>query len=44
MMNYVALDLETTGLRPENNDIIEIGAVKFRVSKRRSIPRHHSQR
>ncbi|MFH1141721.1 MAG: exonuclease domain-containing protein, partial [Chloroflexota bacterium] len=27
---YVSLDLETTGLDPEREDIIEIGAVKFR--------------
>jgi ATP-dependent DNA helicase DinG len=27
---YVALDLETTGLQPERDAIIEVGAVKFR--------------
>jgi DNA polymerase-3 subunit epsilon/ATP-dependent DNA helicase DinG len=30
---YVALDLETTGLRPERDVIIEIGAVKFRENE-----------
>ena len=30
---YVALDLETTGLRPERDAIIEIGAVKFRENQ-----------
>jgi DNA polymerase III epsilon subunit-like protein len=27
---YVALDLETTGLDPEKDTIIELGAVRFR--------------
>ena len=27
---YVALDLETTGLDPERDTILEIGAVRFR--------------
>ena len=27
--NYVALDLETTGLSPEFDEIIEVGVVKF---------------
>jgi DNA polymerase III epsilon subunit-like protein len=27
---YVAVDLETTGLDPERDAILEIGAVKFR--------------
>ena len=27
---WVALDLETTGLSPEDDDVIEVGAVKFR--------------
>ena len=31
---YVALDLETTGLSREHDQIIEIGAVKFRVADR----------
>jgi DNA polymerase-3 subunit epsilon/ATP-dependent DNA helicase DinG len=30
---YVAVDLETTGLDPERDAIIEIGAVKFRVDE-----------
>lgn len=29
MENYVALDLETTGLSPKNDRILEIGAVKI---------------
>ena len=30
---YVALDLETTGLSPEHDAIIEIGAVRFRTDR-----------
>jgi len=30
---YVALDLETTGLQPERDAIIEVGAVKFRENE-----------
>jgi len=30
LSDYVAIDLETTGLSPEEDSIIEIGAVKFR--------------
>ncbi len=51
---YVAVDLETTGLDPERDTIIEIGAVKFRgdevlgewsslVNPRRPIPYHIEQ-
>jgi DNA polymerase III epsilon subunit-like protein len=27
---YIALDLEATGMRPDRDEVIEIGAVKFR--------------
>ena len=51
---YVALDLETTGLNPERDAILEIGAVKFRgedildtwsslVNPQRRIPYHIQQ-
>lgn len=29
MMNFVAFDLETTGIQPEEDAIVEVGAVKF---------------
>ena len=31
MREYVTLDLETTGLEPKRDRIIEIGAVKYRM-------------
>ena len=46
LKSYIAFDLETTGLDPMNNEIIEIGALKVRdgkVSERfmEFIARHH---
>src|ERR671934_1788869 len=32
-MEYVALDLETTGLDPERDRVIEVGAVAFDTSR-----------
>lgn len=31
--DYVLVDIETTGLSPKENDIIEIGAIKVRNNK-----------
>ena len=33
LKSYVAFDIETTGLNPEHNEIIEIGALKVREGK-----------
>ena len=33
MKDYVAFDLETTGLSPDSDQIIEIGAVRIRDGK-----------
>lgn len=33
LRSYIAFDLETTGLNPEQNEIIEIGALKVRDGK-----------
>ena len=33
LKSYIAFDLETTGLNPEQNEIIEIGALKVRDGK-----------
>ena len=33
LKSYVAFDIETTGLSPEHNEIIEIGALKVREGK-----------
>ena len=33
LKSYIAFDLETTGLDPEQNEIIEIGALKVRDGK-----------
>lgn len=37
---YVVVDVETTGLTPENNDVIELGAI--RIQKGRVIEEHSS--
>ena len=33
LKSYIAFDLETTGLSPETNEIIEIGALKVQDGK-----------
>ena len=33
LKSYIAFDIETTGLSPEENEIIEIGALKVRDGK-----------
>ena len=33
LKSYIAFDLETTGLDPQENEIIEIGALKVREEK-----------
>ena len=33
LKSYIAFDLETTGLKPQENEIIEIGALKVREGK-----------
>lgn len=33
LKSYVAFDIETTGLNPQENEIIEIGALKVRDGK-----------
>ena len=33
LKSYIAFDLETTGLNPQENEIIEIGALKVREGK-----------
>ena len=39
---WVALDLETTGLSSDEDQIIEVGAVRFRGSDRRWTRSSHS--
>ena len=37
LKSYIAFDLETTGLNPEQNEIIEIGALKVRHGRCRNV-------
>ena len=37
LKSYIAFDLETTGLDPMNNEIIEIGALKSETESQRTL-------
>jgi len=41
-MEFIAFDLETTGIQPKTDAIIEIGAVRFNGTVQRAIPSRRS--